>query len=198
MRRFFSFLYSVFQLDNRGSSGRGLAFESAIKKRMGTIEVEDQESGVKWLIAKGLSDPNKIGIYGWSYGGYMAAMCLAKLPNLFKCAVSGAPVTFWEGYDTHYTERYMGLPEENKKGYLESSVLTHVGKIEGKLLIVHGMIDENVHFRHTARLVNALVSAQKDYELLLFPDERHMPRGIPDRVYMEERVFQFLSRNLNV
>ena len=130
---------------------------------------------------------------GWSYGGYLSAMCLAKAPEVFRCAVSGAPVTSWDGYDTHYTERYMGLPEENEEGYRDGSVMEHASKIEGRLMLVHGCLDENVHFRHTARLVTALIHARKTYQLLAFPDERHLPRGHADRVYMEERIEAFLT-----
>lgn len=188
--------FLVWKLDNRGSARRGLKFEGAIRHCMGKADVEDQEMGVQWLISRQLADPARIGIYGWSYGGYMAAMALARCPHLFRCAVSGAPVTSWDGYDTHYTERYMGLPAVNVAGYEWSSVMHHVPEMRGKLMLVHGMIDENVHFRHTARLINALTAAAKEYELLVFPDERHMPRGLKDRMYMEERIFEFLDRNL--
>ncbi|CAI6004620.1 unnamed protein product [Closterium sp. NIES-64] len=187
----------VWKLDNRGSSRRGLAFEGAIKCNMGGIDADDQAAGVRWLIQQGLADPNRIGIYGWSYGGYLSAMCLARYPSLFRCAISGAPVTKWDGYDTHYTERYMGLPAEQPTAYDRSSVMRHVGGIRGKLLLVHGMIDENVHFRHSVRLVQALTTAAKQYELLLFPEERHMPRGLRDRTYMEERIYEFLTRCLS-
>jgi dipeptidyl-peptidase-4 len=183
--------FLVFVLDNRGSARRGLAFESAIKHDMGHAEVEDQVDGVRWLVAHGLADPNRVGIYGWSYGGYMAAMALATAPETFQAAVAGAPVTHWDGYDTHYTERYMGTPETNPRGYERSSVLTHAEGIAGRLLLVHGLIDENVHFRHTARLINALIRARIPYELMLFPDERHMPRRLEDRVFMEERIRDF-------
>eukprot|EP00850_Spirogloea_muscicola_P018383 SM000168S02582 [mRNA] locus=s168:76880:80379:- [translate_table: standard] len=190
--------FLVWKLDNRGSARRGLAFEGAIKHAMGTVDVEDQAFGVHWLIKSGLADPARIGIYGWSYGGYLAAMALAKLPGMFRCAVAGAPVTSWDGYDTHYTERYMGTPAANPAAYEAASVMRHVSaKMQGRLLLVHGMIDENVHFRHTARLVNALNgSGVKGYELLVFPDERHMPRSLRDRTYMEERIFEFLDRHL--
>ncbi|KAG0593108.1 hypothetical protein KC19_1G305300 [Ceratodon purpureus] len=186
----------VWKLDNRGSARRGLDFEGAIKHNMGKIDVEDQQTGVQWLVSQGLALPNRIGIYGWSYGGYMASMALARCPETFACAVAGAPVTSWDGYDTHYTEKYMGTPSSNPAGYQYSSVMHHVYQITGKLLLVHGMIDENVHFRHTARLINTLTAASKDYELLVFPDERHMPRGLRDRMYMEERICDFLERNI--
>ena len=123
-------------------------------------------------------------------------MTLARFPDTFCCAVSGAPVTSWDGYDTFYTEKYMGLPSENQANYEFGSIMHHIDKMKGSLLLVHGMIDENVHFRHTARLVNALVAAGKPYELLIFPDERHMPRGQRDRVYMEKRIWDFIERNL--
>jgi dipeptidyl-peptidase-4 len=188
--------YLVFKVDNRGSARRGLAFEGALKHNMGDVEVQDQVDGVKWLVGQGLADPARVGIYGWSYGGYMAAMCLARAPETFKAAVAGAPVTHWNGYDTHYTERYMGTPQSNPEGYAISNVMAHVDKMQGKLLLVHGLIDENVHFRHTARLINALIHARKPSELLLFPDERHMPRSLADRVYMEERIRDFFLENL--
>ncbi|XP_065877854.1 uncharacterized protein [Euphorbia lathyris] len=186
----------VWKLDNRGSARRGLKFEGALKYKSGSIDADDQLSGAEWLIKQGLAKHGHIGLYGWSYGGYMSAITLARFPDVFRCAVAGAPVTSWDGYDTFYTEKYMGLPSQNPTGYEHSSVMHHVHKLKGKLLLVHGMIDENVHFRHTARLVNALGAAGKPYELLIFPDERHMPRRHSDRVYMEERIWEFIERSL--
>lgn len=186
----------VWKLDNRGTARRGLRFEGSLRCNVGKIDADDQLTGAEWLINQGLARMGRIGLYGWSYGGYLSAMTLARFPDVFSCAVSGAPVTSWDGYDTFYTEKYMGLPFENVNGYEFSSVMHHVHKMKGKLLLVHGMIDENVHFRHTARLVNALVAARKSYELLIFPDERHMPRRLRDRIYMEERIWEFIERNL--
>jgi dipeptidyl-peptidase-4 len=188
--------FLIVKCDNRGSFRRGLSFEAWIKNKMGTVEVTDQEDVVRHLIGKGLADPNRVGMYGWSYGGYMTAMCLCKAPGTFRVGVSGAPVTSWDGYDTHYTERYMGTPEENPEGYKDGSVLTHASKMQGKLLLVHGLIDENVHFKHTARLINALIAARKPYDLLLFPDERHSPRKLQDRIYMEQRISDYLVQFL--
>ncbi|NDJ52107.1 MAG: alpha/beta fold hydrolase [Chloroflexi bacterium] len=188
--------YLVFRLDNRGSARRGRAFEGALKQRMGTVEVDDQVDGVRWLIKQGLADPERIGVTGWSYGGYMALMCLAKASDLFKVGVAGAPVTDWSGYDTCYTERYMGTPQENPDGYTAGNVLDLADQISGDLLIVHGMLDENVHFRHTARLINALNRARKRYDLLIFPDERHMPRREYDRVTLHERIIGFFQDHL--
>ena len=188
--------YAVFVLDNRGSANRGLAFEGVIKHNMGDVEVQDQVDGVRWLIEQGITDPARVGVYGSSYGGYMAAMCLGRAPDTFKLAVVGAPVSSWDGYDTFYTEQYMGLPQSNAEGYKVSSVLQHVETMQGKLMLVHGLIDENVHFRHTARLIYALICHRKRYDLLLFPDERHSPRKLEDRVFMEEQIRNFFVENL--
>ncbi|CAF0789062.1 unnamed protein product [Adineta ricciae] len=188
--------YVVLRLDNRGSLNRGVAFESVIKYDMGHLELEDQIDGVRHLIKQGITDENRVGIYGWSYGGYMSAMALVRASDVFKLGIAGAPVTHWDGYDTHYTERYMGTPEENPNGYEVSSVMYHVNNLKGHLMLIHGLIDENVHFRHTARLVNALIRANKPYELILFPDERHMPRKLDERIYMEERVFEYIRKYL--
>lgn len=173
-----------------------MKFEGYIKHCLGQIDADDQLCGAEWLVKQGLAKVGHIGLYGWSYGGYLSAMTLSRFPDFFKCAVAGAPVTSWDGYDTFYTEKYMGLPSENRAGYESGSVIHHVHKIKGRLLLVHGMIDENVHFRHTARLINALVAAGKTYDLMIFPDERHLPRGHRDRVYMEERIWDFIDNNL--
>ncbi len=190
--------FAVAVCDNRGSTGRGLAFEGALRHRMGTVEVDDQVRLVEALVADGTADPARVGIYGWSYGGYMSALCLARRPDVFRAACAGAPVTSWDGYDTHYTERYMGTPAENPAGYELASVMTHVeGLRDRHLLLVHGLIDENVHFRHTARLLNALVHADIDHRLLLYPDERHVPRGEADRESMEHRIAAFFVASLD-
>ncbi|MGD9892659.1 MAG: DPP IV N-terminal domain-containing protein [Dehalococcoidia bacterium] len=189
--------FIVLMLDNRGSARRGLAFEGALHQKMGDIEVRDQVDGVRWLgehIPQ--ADTDRIGVYGWSYGGYMALMCLLRAPDVFKVAVAGAPVTAWDGYDTHYTERYMGTPQDNPEGYRAGSVMTHVEQMRGALLLVHGMIDENVHFRHTGRLITKLIEAGKPYEIQLYPEERHSPRREEDRVFMEERIAEFFKRSL--
>ncbi len=189
--------YLVVVADNRGSAARGLDFEGAIRWDAGNLEVADQAAVVRELASRGLVDAERVGITGWSYGGYASAMALARAPDVFKVAVAGAPVTHWDGYDTHYTERYMGTPASNPEGYERSSVMTHVaGMRDRHLMLVHGLIDENVHFRHTARLVNALIRERIPYELLLFPNERHSPRSLADRVYMEERIAAFLEAHL--
>ena len=188
--------YVVFVLDNRGSARRGFDFESKINRAMGTVEIEDQALGAKWLIQNKIADPERIGVYGWSYGGYVSLLCLMKYPELFKVAVSGAPVTSWDGYDTHYTERYMGTPVTNPNGYSTGDVRQYVSGMKGKLLLIHGLLDENVHFRHSARLINSLIESEKDHEILLFPNERHMPRRQSDRSYLEKRIASFFEKHL--
>lgn len=188
--------FVVLKVDNRGSDRRGVAFESAITRNLGDLEVRDQAEGVRWLGSRGVADLNRVGIYGWSYGGYLTAMALVKAAEVFKAGVAGAPVTSLDGYDTAYTERYMGTPAENPEGYRESSVMTHAKRLQGKLLLVHGMIDENVHFRHSVRLMQALIDAGKAFDVLLYPNERHTPRSEKDRVAMETRILNYFQSNL--
>ena len=184
------------QVDNRGSFRRGTAFERALSRRMGTVEVADQCAAVEWLIAAGLTERNRgVGCYGWSYGGYMSLMLLAQRPDLFCAAVAGAPVTDWAGYDTGYTERYMGTPAGNPEGYRASSVMSHVPHMRAQqsLLLVHGLIDENVHVRHTWRLIDELIKENKAHQLLVFPKERHMPREPAGKAYQEARIADFFA-----
>lgn len=192
--------FVVFKLDGRGSARRGLAFEAALKRRFGTVEVEDQVAGVAWLTAQGIADPGRVGIYGWSYGGYLSALCVMRCPEAFQAGVAGAPVADWDGYDTHYTERYMGMPAENAAGYRDASLLTHAVELQGKLMIVHGLVDENVHFRHSARLIAALEQAEKSFDLLVLPEERHGLRPTAQnrsvRRLLEQRVARFFQDNL--
>jgi dipeptidyl-peptidase-4 len=188
--------FIVLRVDNRGSANRGLRFEGALAGDMGRIEVADQVTGVRWLGQQPYADEDRVGIYGWSYGGYMTCMALLRAPDVFKVGVAGAPVTHWDGYDTHYTERYMSDPATNAKGYRDSSPLTHAAALRGKLLLIHGLIDENVHFRHTARLLDALSAAGKEYDLVVFPEERHMPRDARGLEYQEARLTGYFRDHL--
>ncbi|MCY3646163.1 MAG: S9 family peptidase [Chloroflexi bacterium] len=188
--------FVVLAVDNRGSANRGLTFEAHLHRRMGTIEVDDQVAAVEQVAAEGLADRERVGIYGWSYGGYMTCMSLMRAPEVFRVGVAGAPVVDWDGYDTGYTERYMSTPEDNPDGYREGAVTTHVEGLSGKLLLVHGMVDENVHFRHTARLITALTAAQKPYDIQIFPEERHMPRDAAGLEYMERRLVSYFEEHL--
>ncbi|GHO84679.1 S9 family peptidase [Dictyobacter formicarum] len=189
--------FVVLKVDNRGSANRGLAFEAAIARNLGQLEVDDQAEGVRFLSSRPYVDSKRVGIYGWSYGGYMTCRALLRASEVFKAGIAGAPVTFWEGYDTHYTERYMGQPGTNATGYTTSSVLPYAEKLAGKLLLVHGLVDENVHARHTMRLAEALATVAGDYELMIFPEARHMPRNPAHLKYQEQRLVEFLHRHLS-
>jgi len=188
--------FVVLKVDNRGSANRGLTFEAALARDLGHVEVDDQADGVRFLAARPYVDGARAGVYGWSYGGYMTLMTLLRAPDVFTVGVAGAPVTFWEGYDTHYTERYMGLPDSNAAGYRTSAVLGHVAALRGRLLLIHGMVDENVHFRHTARLIAALTAAGRPYDAALFPEERHMPRDAKGLEYLEQRLSRYFQSHL--
>ena len=190
--------YLVFALDNRGTARRGLAFEAAVNRNLGNVEVQDQVAGVHWLAANvPEADTKRVGVYGWSYGGYMSLMCVARAPEYFSAAAVGAPVTLWEEYDSAYTKRYMGRPQDSPDGYRESSVLSHAAGIQGALLLSHGLIDENVHFRHSGRLIQeSLIPAGIPFALQVFPEGRHHLRREADRVALEEKVFAFLAESL--
>ncbi|CAH1971216.1 unnamed protein product [Acanthoscelides obtectus] len=192
--------YCVVAIDSRGSQHRGLQFESYIKKRMGTVELKDQIEVLKWLAdSLGYIDLDRIAIHGWSYGGYLSLMGLIHFPDVFKISIAGAPVTNWNLYDTGYTERYMDLPEHNPEGYFEGSVLNYINKFpeeENRLLIIHGLIDENVHFYHTSQLINALIKAGKPYQLQIYPNERHSLRHLDASKHYETTLLSFLQNNL--
>lgn len=193
--------YCVVAIDSRGSYHRGLAFESHIKHRMGTVELEDQIEMLMWLSGEAveLIDLNRVAIFGWSYGGYLSLMGLAQHPDVFKVAVAGAPVTSWGLYDTGYTERYMDLPNNNPQGYKNGSILTYVNQFpdeENRLLIVHGLLDENVHFIHTSSLISQLVRRGKPYQLQVYPTERHSLRSLDASKHYETMLLSFLQKNL--
>jgi len=168
---------AVIVVDNRGTACRGLAFESAIHERLGSNEVADQAGAVRQLADRGLLDPGRVAIFGGSYGGHLTILAMALEPDLFAAGVAIAPVTEWMGYDTAYTERYLGQPAANADGYRESSALTHAGKVRGDLLLIHGTVDENVHLRHSLRIEEALRQAGHETELVQLPEQRHRVRG---------------------
>ncbi len=189
--------FAVWKLDNRGSSRRGHAFESSLYLHMGELEVADQVDGVRFLAASQPEvDVSRVGITGGSYGGYMTLRSLMREPSVFKAGVAIAPVTDWAGYDTGYTERYMGTPASNPDGYKDSSVIEATSSLSGHLLVIHGMLDENVHFRHSARLANALIAASRTFEFLPVPSERHSSRKVPERTYIADRLSEFFARTL--
>ncbi len=189
--------YAVFQLDNRGSGGRGQAFASTLYRGLGTVEVEDQLAGVTWLASQPWVDPARIGLQGWSYGGYMTLLLLAHAPGTFAAGVAGAPVTDWRLYDTHYTERYLGRPQDEPEAYRRASVLTHAGAIRDRLLVIHGMADDNVLFTHTTQLIPALVAAGQPFEVLPYPGSRHAALSFRDTgIHGWKTILDFFDRYL--
>jgi dipeptidyl-peptidase-4 len=188
---------TVVVVDNRGSTSRGLAFESAVNGRMGWNEVADQTTALRQLAALAELDLGNVGVVGASYGGFMAIMAMALEPTIFHTAVAVAPVSEWTGYDTAYTERYLGLPSENPDGYRESSALTHVDAVRGDLLLIHGTADENVHLRHSERLVEAFRAAGQEVELVTLPEQRHKTRAGAIRI-REQRTIGHLLQGLGL
>src|SRR6185437_5851224 len=169
--------YVVWEMDNRGTSGRGHAFETPVYRNLGARELADQREGVEYLIARGFIDPQRIGVTGWSYGGFMTLNLLFNAPDLFHAGFAGAPVTNWLNYDTIYTERYMGLPDDNPDGYLRSSTVAAAGNIKAKLLLLHNLQDDNVHFANTAQISAALEEKGKHFETVLYPQRTHGVEG---------------------
>ncbi|PKG74108.1 S9 family peptidase [Shewanella sp. GutCb] len=188
--------FIVYQLDNRGSAHRGTKFEYVIYKQLGDAEVNDQKVGVDYLRSLPFVDGDNIAIYGHSYGGYMALMSLFKAPDYFKAAISGAPVSDWSLYDTHYTERYLSHPETNAKGYEASSVLPYVKGYESGLLMYHGMADDNVLFENSTRVYKALQDEGKLFQMIDYPGSKHSMRGEKVRVHLYRSLADFLEREL--
>jgi len=189
----------VVVIDGVGSTARGLNFEGHLKNRMGTVELRDQIEGLSLLIEKGIVDPDRICITGWSYGGYMSLMAIGQRPDFFKMCIAGAPVTLWEAYDTGYTERYMGTPQTNPSGYKMGSVLTYASNFpeeEDRVLIIHGLKDENVHFVNTSKLIEALITANKPYNLYVYPKERHGIRSPNNMFHLEQKILSMLMKLL--
>jgi dipeptidyl-peptidase-4 len=165
--------YVVFQLDNRGTAFRGSAFQDAIHGKLGDVEVADQVQGARWLASQGFVDPARVGVWGWSYGGYMTLMLMFRAPEVFLAGVAGAPVTDWTLYDTHYTERYLNRPQDNAEGYAASSVLPYAKDLKGKLLVIHGMADDNVLFLHSTKLFRKLQDLGKPFDVMVYPGAKH-------------------------
>ncbi len=188
--------YVVFWLDNRGSGRRGKAFEDPIHRRMAGAEVEDQRAGLEWLSAQPFVDPDRIGVHGWSYGGYMTLHLLARAGDLLAAGVAGAPVTDWALYDTHYTERYMGTPQEYPEGYAAAGVFGHLEGFSPALLLVHGMADDNVIVDNSLRLMEALQKAGVLFETSLYPGEPHGLRDRVNRIHFGRSMLDFFERRL--
>lgn len=190
--------YVIFQLDNRGSYNRGKKFEDAIYKNLGDVEVADQIKGVEFLRTLDYVDAKRIGIYGHSYGGYMALMTMFKAGDYFNAGVSGAPVTDWALYDTHYTERYLGHPDTNAKGYEASAVFPYTDGLKGPLMIYHGMADDNVLFTHATKLFKQLQDSEKQFEMMTYPGSKHSLRGKQVQTHLHQTITNFFNRHFDV
>ena len=169
----------VFSLDNRGTGNRGVAFDAPIYRRLGHIEVADQITGVEYLKSLHFVDPERIGMFGWSYGGYLVLMTMMQEPDAFAAGVSGAPVTDWTLYDTHYTERYMGTPQNNAEGYEAASAFPYVEQLDRPLLVMHGMADDNVLFTNSTKLFKALQDSGKNFDVMAYPGSKHALLRVP-------------------
>lgn len=188
--------YIVASVDNRGTDGRGEAFKKSTYMQLGKYEVEDQLAAIRYLGKLSYIDKDRIGMFGWSYGGFMTLNCLMHGNSLLKMGVSVAPVTNWRFYDTIYTERYMRKPQNNEEGYDNNSPITHVEKLKGKLLLVHGTADDNVHYQNSMELVNKLVEAGKQFDMQFYPNKNHSIGGVNTRVHLYTKMTQFILENL--
>jgi dipeptidyl-peptidase-4 len=183
-------------LDNRGTAFRGKAFQSPIHGKLGDVDVADQVSGAHWLASQPFVDSTRIGVWGWSYGGYMTLMLMFKAPGVFKAGAAGAPVTDWSLYDTHYTERYLENPKHNAAGYEASSVLPYAKELQGKLLVIHGMADDNVLFLNSTKLFRKLQDLGKPFDVMVYPGAKHGLIRQHDGRHAYDMILRFFNENL--
>ncbi len=188
--------YLVVCVDPRGTGRRGHDFRHITYGQLGKYETIDQIASAKWLGKQPYVDATRIGIQGWSYGGYMSSLCITKGADVFKAAIAVAPVTNWRYYDSIYTERYMGLPKDNGDGYDDNSPINHVEKLKGKYLLIHGLADDNVHYQNSAEMTLSLVKANKPFDQFMYPDKNHGIYGGTTRVHLFSMMTDWLVENL--
>ena len=188
--------YIVVSVDNRGTGARGQEFKKMTYQQLGKYETMDQIEAARYLAKQPYVDAERIGIFGWSYGGYMTSLCLSKGADVFKTAIAVAPVTNWKWYDSIYTERYMRTYAENKEGYEENSPINFADLIKGNYLIVHGMSDDNVHFQNAAEMVAALQRQNKHFDSLYYPNKNHGIFGGLTRLHLYTEMTDFLLEKL--
>ena len=188
--------YIVACVDGRGTGFKGAAFKKVTQKELGKYEVEDQIDAAIVIGNYPYVDKNRIGIWGWSYGGFMASNCLLKGADVFKMAIAVAPVTNWRFYDSIYTERYMQTPQENASGYDENSPINHVNKLKGKYLLIHGSGDDNVHVQNSMQMIEALIQANKQFDSQIYPDKNHGIYGGKTRIQLYTKMTNFIKENL--
>jgi dipeptidyl-peptidase-4 len=188
--------YIVVSVDNRGTGARGQEFKKMTYQQLGKYETMDQIEAAKYLAQQSYVDAERIGIFGWSYGGYMSSLCLSKGADVFKTAIAVAPVTNWKWYDSIYTERYMRTYAENKDGFEQNSPINFANLMEGNYLIVHGISDDNVHFQNAAEMVAALQSQNKRFDSLYYPNKNHGIYGGLTRLHLYTEMTDFLLEKL--
>ena len=185
-----------FQIDNRGSYNRGKAFEDQIYRAMGTVEVTDQLAGANYLKGLPFVDGSKVATYGWSYGGYMSLKMLQQNPGVYAAAVAGAPVTDWQLYDTHYTERYLGDPKRDPKSYASSAAIAEADKIRDPLLLIHGMADDNVFLDNSTKVAARMQETGTPFEMMFYPGYTHRVAGPGISEHLWTTILEFLDRNV--
>lgn len=188
--------YIVACVDGRGTGFKGAAFKKVTYKELGKYEVEDQIDAAKFFGKYSYIDASRIGIFGWSYGGFMSSNCILKGNDVFKMAIAVAPVTNWRFYDSVYTERFMQLPQENASGYDDNSPINHVSKLKGSYLLIHGSADDNVHVQNSMRMIEALVQANKQFDWAIYPDKNHGIYGGPTRLQLYTKMTNFIKEKL--
>ncbi|GAA0876229.1 DPP IV N-terminal domain-containing protein [Wandonia haliotis] len=186
--------YLVYTLDNRGSAHRGFAFENVIHRQLGTIEIEDQLTGVAYLKSLPFVDGNRMAVHGWSFGGFMTSSLMLREPGVFTTGVAGGPVTDWKYYEVMYGERYMDRPDENEAGYEAASLLNKTENLEGKLLLIHGSIDDVVVMQHSHSLIKSFIDKGKQVDFFVYPMHEHNVRG-KDRVHLMQKVLTYILEN---
>ncbi|WP_281230936.1 S9 family peptidase [Flavobacterium gelatinilyticum] len=188
--------YIVACVDGRGTGYKGADFKKVTQKELGKYEVEDQIDAAKVISAYPYVDASRIGVFGWSYGGFMASNCIFQGNDVFKMAIAVAPVTNWRFYDSVYTERYMQTPQENASGYDQNSPINHVDKLKGKFLLIHGSGDDNVHVQNTMQMMEALIQANKQFDSQIYPDKDHGIYGGKTRIQLYNKMTNFIKENL--
>jgi dipeptidyl-peptidase-4 len=187
--------YIVWVCDNRTASGKGAKSTWPLYRRTGASELRDLEDGVRWLKSQPYIDANRVGLWGWSYGGYLTLYALTH-STTFKIGIAGAPVTDWRNYDSVYTERYMDTPQDNSDGYQHSSVVESAADLHGKLLLVHGSTDDNVHLQNTMQFAYALQTAGKQFKMMIYPRTRHAVTAPAVLKHLRTLMTEFIVRNL--
>ncbi len=188
--------YIVACVDGRGTGFKGAEFKKCTQKEMGKLEVEDQIDAAKLFGTYSYVDKTRIGIFGWSYGGFMSSNCIFQGADVFKAAIAVAPVTSWRYYDSIYTERYMQTPQENASGYDNNSPITHVAKLKGNFLLIHGSGDDNVHVQNSMKMIEALVQANKQFDMAIYPDKNHGIYGGKTRLQLYTKMTNFIKEKL--